>query len=122
MKIGILETGAPPAALQDRFGLYGAMFENLLGPSAFDWTVYEVKAGVLPQRPEDCDGYVITGAAAGVYDPEPWIGETREFLRQCKGKAALVGICFGHQLMAEAFGGRVIKSPKGWGASALRPL
>ena len=97
------------------FGRYGEMFEHLLGETAFDWTVIDVRTGAFPERPEDYDGYLITGAAAGVYDPDPWIEQTRTFLRETKGKAALVGVCFGHQLMAEAFGGQVIKSPKGWG-------
>ena len=120
MKIGILETGVPPRDLQAQFGQYGAMFEHLLGERAFDWALYDVRAGTLPARPEDCDGYLITGAAAGVYDPLPWIGETERFLQNAKGKAALVGVCFGHQLMAQAFGGKVIKSPKGWGVGLHR--
>ncbi|MEO7027359.1 MAG: type 1 glutamine amidotransferase [Caulobacteraceae bacterium] len=118
--IGILETGAPPAALRERFGLYGQMFESLLGEANFAWRNYDVCNGALPERPEDCDGYLITGSAAGVYDPEPWIGATRDFLVAAKEKAALVGVCFGHQLMAEAFGGKVIKSPKGWGLGLHR--
>jgi GMP synthase-like glutamine amidotransferase len=96
------------------------MFEHLLGKTAFDWALYDARAGTLPARPEECDGYLITGAAAGVYDLEPWIGETETFLREAKGKAALVGVCFGHQLMAQAFGGKVIKSPKGWGVGLHR--
>jgi GMP synthase-like glutamine amidotransferase len=120
LKIGILETGVPPPDLQARFGLYGAMFEHLLGGTTFDWALYDVRAGAFPARPEECDGYVITGSAAGVYDPEPWIGETQTFLQSAKGNAALVGVCFGHQLMAQAFGGRVIKSPKGWGVGLHR--
>lgn len=120
MKIAILETGSPPSALEPRFGRYGQMFETLLGRHAFDWTVIDVRSDPLPGRPEDYDGYLITGSAAGVYDPDAWIAQTRDFLRQAKGKAAIVGICFGHQLMAEAFGGEVIKSPKGWGIGLHR--
>ena len=115
MKIAILETGSPPSSLEPQFGRYGQMFETLLGQTAFDWTVIDVRSDALPARPEDYDGYLITGSAAGVYDPDPWIAQTRDFLSQTKGKAAIVGVCFGHQLMAEAFGGQVIKSPKGWG-------
>jgi GMP synthase-like glutamine amidotransferase len=115
LKIAILETGAPPSGLTPRFGRYGDMFEHLLGETAYDWTVIDVRSDALPGRPEDYDGYVITGSAAGVYDADLWIASTREFLRHAKGKAAIVGVCFGHQLMAEAFGGQVIKSPKGWG-------
>ena len=118
--IGILETGAPPPTLVDRFGFYDDMFRHLLGDGAFAWRSYKAHEGELPARPEACDGYLITGSAAGVYDSLPWIAPTRDFLLAAKGKAALVGICFGHQLMAEAFGGRAIKSPKGWGLGLHR--
>jgi GMP synthase-like glutamine amidotransferase len=60
--------------------------------------------------------YLITGSSSGVYDGEPWIDELKGFVRQISGRTPLIGICFGHQVMAEAYGGRVIKSPKGWGA------
>ncbi len=114
MRIGILETGAPPDPLKPAFGDYPAMFERLLG-DGFDYAVFDVPAGGFPDRPEACDAYVVTGSAAGVYDPLPWIAPLETFLRQAKGRAALVGVCFGHQIMAQAFGGRVVKSDRGWG-------
>ncbi len=114
MKVGILETGITPRPLLPRYGSYSAMVETVLGPG-FDCEIFDVQAGVLPARPELCDAYVVTGSSAGVYDPLPWIAQLEDFLRAARGKAAMVGVCFGHQVMAEAFGGRVIKSPKGWG-------
>lgn len=115
MKLGILKTGRPPLAAIPEFGTYPDMFIRLLGPDTHDYRVFAVDEGELPESPTACDAYLITGASAGVYDPLPWIGEAEAFLRAAKGKAALVGVCFGHQLMAQAFGGKVIKSPKGWG-------
>lgn len=115
MKLGILKTGRPPKAAIPKFGTYPDMFIRLLGPDAYDYRVFAADEGELPASPTECDAYLVTGGAAGAYEPDPWIGKTMDFLRAAKGKAALVGVCLGHQMMAQAFGGRVIKSPKGWG-------
>ena len=117
MNLAILETGQPPAALEGRFERYPAMFEQLLGLKA---STYDVQAGDLPPRPDAHAAYLITGSAAGVYDDLPWIPRLEDFLRAAKGRAKLVGICFGHQVMAEAFGGRVEKSIRGWGVGLQR--
>ena len=114
MKLGVLETGFPPEPLRARFGGYPSMFQHLLG-EGFAWRSYDVQAGEWPDRPEAEDGYIVTGSAAGVYEDDAWIGRLLDFLRGAKGRTRLVGICFGHQAMAQAFGGQVIKSPKGWG-------
>ena len=114
LKVGILQTGNPPPPLGDRFGSYSAMVQELLGPQ-YEFTTFEVRNGELPAQAESCAAYVITGSASGVYDGDTWIGTLKDFVRDASGRAAMVGICFGHQVMAEAFGGRVIKSPKGWG-------
>ncbi len=115
MKIGILAAGDTPRTLKPAFGDYPTMFETLLAGRGYQWASYDIPAGQYPEQPEDCDAYLVTGAAAGVYDPDPWIGELMGFLRAARGRAKLVGICFGHQALAQAFGGQVIKSPKGWG-------
>lgn len=119
MTIGILECGAPPVELRPQFGSYGAMVQRLLGPGR-DAVTFDVPGGVLPATSAQCDAYVLTGSPAGVYDDLPWIAGLIRFLRQARGEAKLVGICFGHQAMAEAFGGAVTKSPKGWGVGLHR--
>ena len=111
MKLGILQTGLPPAELA-HLGRYDAMVRHLLG-EGFAYRTYDAQASELPSRPEECDAYLITGSSAGIYDPLPWIAPLIAFLRGAKGRAKLVGICFGHQAMAEAFGGQVVKSEKG---------
>ena len=118
MKLAILETGRPPAALAERFGDYPAMIGRMLG-SGFDADRFDVAAGDLPADPNSYDAYLITGSPAGIYDPLPWIEPLKEFLRAAKDQK-LVGICFGHQIMAEALGGRVEKSDKGWGIGLQR--
>ena len=112
MRLAILEAGAPPPALEDEFGRYPAMFESLIG---LDARTYDIAAGALPPDVGRHEAYLITGSAAGVYDDLPWIPKLITFLRAAKGQARLVGICFGHQIMAQAFGGQVEKSAKGWG-------
>lgn len=114
MKIGILETGRPPAELEPVHGRYAGMFSRLLG-DRFACANYDVTSGTFPEHPEDHQAYIVTGSAAGVYEDHQWIEPLKAFLREAKGKAKLVGVCFGHQIMAEAFGGKVVKSPKGWG-------
>ncbi len=114
MRIGLIETGNPPGDLAETYGSYSAMFEALLGPE-HSYRVYDVQKGELPADPTENDAYVITGSAAGVYDPLPWIEPLKAFLREAKGEQPMVGVCFGHQIMAEAFGGKAEKSDKGWG-------
>ncbi|MEL7154881.1 MAG: type 1 glutamine amidotransferase, partial [Pseudomonadota bacterium] len=77
---------------------------------------FEVVNGVLPASPHDCDAWLVTGSKFGVYDPEPWIEPLKAFLRQTRdARVPMIGVCFGHQIMAEAFGGSAAKSDKGWG-------
>src|SRR5579884_2277180 len=118
MKIGILETGRPPKPLAVDYGDYADMFERMLG-DGFDVERYEVEAGELPSCSSGRDAYRITGSPAGVYEGLPWIDPLMEFIRS-SGDKKLVGICFGHQVMAQALGGRVEKSTKGWGAGLHR--
>jgi GMP synthase-like glutamine amidotransferase len=117
MKLAILETGVPPEPLADEFGSYPDMFAQLLG-SGFEIETFDVQNGNLPE-PAAHHAYLVTGSPAGVYDPLPWIGPLEEFIRNADD-AKMVGVCFGHQLMAQALGGEVIKSPKGWGAGLHR--
>jgi GMP synthase-like glutamine amidotransferase len=116
MKLAILETGRPPGALAEEFGDYPSMFEQLLG-DGFAVETFDVQAGQLPDSGHDA--ILITGSPAGVYDDFPWIGPLMQFIRSAADRK-MVGVCFGHQVMAQALGGRVVKSEKGWGAGLHR--
>ncbi|RZJ46524.1 MAG: type 1 glutamine amidotransferase [Brevundimonas sp.] len=117
-RIAILKTGAPPPALGEVHGDYPAMFRTLLGDD-FQTTIFDVQRGEWPD-PVAFDGAVITGSAAGVYEDEPWIAALLDWIRRARGELKLVGVCFGHQAMAQALGGRVEKSEKGWGVGLHR--
>jgi GMP synthase-like glutamine amidotransferase len=119
MQIGILEAGGPPPKLADQFDTYANMTRRLLGP-AFRAQTFRVFDGEFPAADSDCQAWLITGSASGAYDDAPWIAALQTFIQTLSGTAPLVGICFGHQLMAQAFGGEVIKSPKGRGLGLHR--
>lgn len=118
MKIGILETGEVASGLRARYGDYPAMFERLLGleDPALVFRTVSVVTGEMPDAPVAVDAWLITGSRHGVYDDLPWIEPLKEFARACvAARVPIVGVCFGHQLLAEALGGRVEKSALGWG-------
>lgn len=114
MRLAVLETGTPPAELAERFGRYPDMYRRMLGLSE-PLPSYAVFDGEWPERPEVHDAYIVSGSPAGVYEDLPWIAGLADFLRAARGRAKLVGICFGHQAMTQAFGGQVTKSDTGWG-------
>ncbi|HEX3423241.1 MAG TPA: type 1 glutamine amidotransferase [Sphingomicrobium sp.] len=113
MKLAVLEAGRPPDSLARDFGNYPSMFAALLGPG-FEVESFDVQEGQLP-KPAAHRAYLITGSPAGVYDTYSWIEPLERFIRSA-ASSKMVGICFGHQVMAEALGGHVEKSDKGWGA------
>lgn len=114
----IIETGRPPAKIQDDWPLYPAMFENLVAPHLPDWgydTIALSEGEPLPD-PAGLDAILHTGSAAGVYDDMPWMTPLMDFIRWgAEAQTPQIGICFGHQAIAHALGAKVAKSEKGWG-------
>lgn len=120
LTIGILQTGQNRPELKDDFEEYPAMFDRLLnGQAGPRWTrlkTYRVLDDVFPQHICACDGYIVSGSAAGVYENHSWMEPLMAFIRQAyKTNIPLLGICFGHQAIAKALGGEVVKWPDGWG-------
>ena len=118
MKLTILQTGDVPLPLRDRFGPYPEMFHRMFGEAgvSFGYDTVRVHDGVPLPEPSALEGAVITGSAAGVYDDFPWLEPLRAFIRGAyAARTPMLGICFGHQIMADALGGDVRKSEKGWG-------
>ena len=105
MKIGILQCDSVLEALQPEFGDYPEMFADRLIAVAAEWQFmnYAVHQSEFPQSLDECDGYITTGSRHSVYDDIPWIERLEEFVRDLNGaQKKLVGICFGHQLIARA--------------------
>ena len=118
MKVTIIQTGDVPQSLQSSFGPYPSMFHTMFDEAGqpFDYEAIRVFDGEPFPDVADLDAIVITGSAAGVYDDYTWMDPLRAFIRSVYANATpMVGICFGHQIMADALGGDVRKSEKGWG-------
>ncbi len=119
MKLGILKADSVLDQFQPDHGDYPRMFVRRLGDNAdhkIEFVTYDVEHGVYPTHLDDCDGYVITGSKLSVYDDEPWIRALESYVVSLhEAKKPLAGICFGHQLVAQALGGKTEPAEVGWG-------
>lgn len=110
-KILILKTGELPRRVFADLGPYERAFLNILGDERF--VVVDARKDALPEP--DWSGIIITGSPASTYDGEEWITQSEDFLRHAADRLVpMYGVCFGHQLLAQTFGGRVEKCRYGW--------
>lgn len=115
MKIGILQTGHAPDDLIDSSGDYDQMFCDLLAGHGFEFQTWAVVDGAFPDGPDAADGWIITGSKHGAYEDHDWIPPLEELIRKIDAaKRPMAGICFGHQIIAQALGGKVAKFDGGW--------
>lgn len=115
MKIGILQTGHSPEGMKGALGNYGEMFEQLLGGHGLEFETFSVVDGIFPSGTGAADGWIITGSKHGAYEDHAWIPPLEDLIRAIRAKGQpLTGICFGHQIIAQALGGKVEKFSGGW--------
>lgn len=114
MRVGLIQCGNINSLLVTDHGDYPEMFSALLGPD-IDLAVFDVQTGSVPDAGA-CDGWLVSGSVDSTYDDLPWISTAAGLLRDIvRRDVPLVGVCFGHQLLAQALGGRVEKATTGWG-------
>ena len=115
MKIGILQTGHAPDEVLGHLGDYDAMFQRLLDGHGFVFETFNVVDMDFPDGPEDCDGWLVTGSKHGAYEDHAWIPPLEDLIRAIHAAARpMIGVCFGHQIIAQAMGGTVVKFEGGW--------
>jgi GMP synthase-like glutamine amidotransferase len=117
-RITIIETGIVSEHNRARYGSFPQMFQRMIraADASIDFDIVSIVNGEALPDPGALEAILITGSPAGVYDKLDWIAPLEEFVRRAyAGQIPMVGVCFGHQLMAQALGGIVRKSEKGWG-------
>ena len=118
MKIALLQCDHVVKALQPVHGDVPDLFNNLFERQAPEVSldVFNVTMGQYPEKISNYDGLISSGSRYSVYENQPWIMQFKEFVRDLYDQGGkFVGICFGHQMIAEALGGRCEKSGRGWG-------
>jgi GMP synthase-like glutamine amidotransferase len=119
MRIGILQTGRSPEVLRSTHGDYNDMIVRFLDGEGFAFETYPVLDQVFPESAQACDGWLITGSKFCTYEDHPWIPPLQELIREIFAAGVpLTGICFGHQIIAQALGGKVERCAGGWSIGA----
>jgi GMP synthase (glutamine-hydrolysing) len=111
-ELSIVVTGEPIAAARERHGGFAELIARAAGPVGFRFVSLDARQSLPSLR--GFAGVVITGSAASVTERAPWMLETeRRLAEAADADGALFGICFGHQLLGRALGGRVDRNPRG---------
>ncbi|RRH73426.1 type 1 glutamine amidotransferase [Falsigemmobacter faecalis] len=115
MLIGILQTGHVTEFIRERAGDFPSLFMKLLAGQGFEFRTWSVVDMEFPTSVQDCDGWLLTGSRHGAYEDHAFIPPLEAFIREAYAASVpTVGICFGHQIIAQALGGRVEKFSGGW--------
>jgi GMP synthase-like glutamine amidotransferase len=118
-RIGLLLVGHIDAGSLHIGGDYPELYADLLQPHDIEITTYRCDEGQLPESLSEQDGYICSPSRLSVYDDHQWLRDVEQLLRDMVAtETPYVGICFGHQLMAQALGATVQKADVGWGIGA----
>ena len=118
-RIGLLLVGHIDAGSLHIGGDYPELYTDLLQPHDIQLTTYRCDEGQLPDSLSEQDGYICSPSRLSVYDDHQWLRDVEQLLRDMvASETPYVGICFGHQLMAQALGATVQKADVGWGIGA----
>lgn len=115
MILGLLQCGHVPDAVRAKYGDYPTLYAAMFPGRDVTIDTYEVFEGAFPKGPAAADAWLISGSRFGAYEGHDWIAPLEMLIRDIvAAERPLVGICFGHQIIAQAMGGRVEKFPGGW--------
>ncbi len=113
--IVILRAGDAAPAVAARRGQFAEWIVRVAGPEwAGNWSTHDVRTEEVLPAVSGAAGFVITGSSSSVTERAPWMLRLEAFVRDvAEAKVPLFGICFGHQIVAQALGGEVILNPRG---------
>lgn len=122
MRVGLLECDHVDEPLRALAGDYRDMFTRLLCRDAgVELVPYDVVAGALPARADECDAWLCSGSRRSAYDDVEWVRRLAAFVVDVRTAVIpYVGVCFGHQMLAHALGGTVERAGSGWGVGVHR--
>ncbi|KAH7836142.1 hypothetical protein Vadar_033119 [Vaccinium darrowii] len=103
--------------VKKKYGGYFGVFVGMLAEEGETWDLYRVVAGEFPGDGEIAgyDGFVITGSCSDAHGNDVWICKLLNFLKKLDSmKKKVLGICFGHQVLCRALGGKTGRANSGW--------
>lgn len=112
--IAVLVTGEPIPSVLPITPDFGTLIRNAAGKDTAEWLDLDLRQPACLPDPREFAACIITGSAHCVTEPVAWMDEAKSYLRRAREAGIpLFGLCFGHQLMASAFGGQVVVNPRG---------